>query len=87
MLEGISRKTVIEICDELGIPCATNINKDEFLSANEVFIATTAGGPVPLHMRMKIFSVMIRYHCKDFTNLLGLHMRKDLSLKVCYNMR
>ena len=46
MLEGISRKTVIEICDELGIPCeATNINKDEFLSANEVFIATTAGGP------------------------------------------
>ena len=34
MLEGISRKTVFEICEELGIRCeATNILKDDFLNA------------------------------------------------------
>jgi branched-chain amino acid aminotransferase len=49
MLEGISRKTVLEICADLGIPCAqTDISLDEFLSADEVFTATTAGGPVPV---------------------------------------
>jgi branched-chain amino acid aminotransferase len=49
MLEGISRKTVLEICVDLGIPCAeTDISLDEFLSADEIFTATTAGGPVPV---------------------------------------
>jgi len=49
MLEGISRKTVLEICADLGIPCAeADISLAEFLSADEVFTATTAGGPVPV---------------------------------------
>ena len=49
MLEGISRKTVLEICVELGIPCAeADISLAEFLSADELFTATTAGGPVPV---------------------------------------
>ncbi len=47
MLEGITRKTVLEICAELDLPHeAKNITADEFLSADEVFTATTAGGPV-----------------------------------------
>ena len=49
MLEGITRKTVIEICSELGYPCeARDINVSEFLDADEIFTATTAGGPVPV---------------------------------------
>jgi branched-chain amino acid aminotransferase len=49
MLEGISRKTVMEICAELGVPCeARDIPRDVFLDADEVFTATTAGGPVPV---------------------------------------
>lgn len=46
MLEGITRKTVLEICAELGLPHEVkDITSDEFLSAEEVFTATTAGGP------------------------------------------
>ena len=49
ILEGISRKTVMEICVELNIPCnATNITQDELLNADEVFTATTAGGLTPV---------------------------------------
>ncbi|MCP5088986.1 MAG: branched-chain amino acid--2-keto-4-methylthiobutyrate aminotransferase [Rhodobacteraceae bacterium] len=47
VLEGITRKTVLEISAELGLPCATRgISAQEFLNAEEVFTATTAGGPV-----------------------------------------
>lgn len=49
MLEGISRRTVLEICAELGLPHEVkDITAQEFLSAEEVFTATTAGGPVPV---------------------------------------
>ncbi|MDB2470377.1 aminotransferase class IV, partial [Paracoccaceae bacterium] len=49
MLEGISRKTVLEICAALDIPCAsTDISEEAFMNAEEVFTATTAGGPVPV---------------------------------------
>ena len=49
ILEGISRKTVMEICIELNIPCkSTNITQDELLNADEVFTATTAGGLTPV---------------------------------------
>ena len=49
MLEGISRKTVMEICTELDVPCkAWDIPLNAFLEADEVFTATTAGGPVPV---------------------------------------
>ena len=45
MLEGISRKTVLEICAALDIPCAaTDISEEAFMNAEEVFTATTAGG-------------------------------------------
>ena len=46
-LEGITRKTVFDICSELQIPCeATNISALELENAEEVFTATTAGGIV-----------------------------------------
>ena len=49
MLEGITRRTVMEICAQLGVPCeARDISGEAFLNADEVFTATTAGGPVPV---------------------------------------
>jgi len=46
-LHGITRRTVMEICDDLEIPCdAIDIPVEEFLEADEVFTATTGGGPV-----------------------------------------
>ncbi len=43
-LEGITRKTVFDICSELQIPCeATDISAMELENAEEVFTATTAG--------------------------------------------
>ena len=48
-LEGITRKTVFDICSELQIPCAaTDISAMELQNADEVFTATTAGGIVPV---------------------------------------
>lgn len=48
-LEGITRRTVLEICEELGIPIEVrDIAVDEFLSGQEAFTATTAGGPVSI---------------------------------------
>ncbi len=47
VLEGITRKTVFEISAELGLESeARDITAEEFLNADEVFTATTAGGPV-----------------------------------------
>lgn len=47
MLEGITRRTVLEVCAELNLPHEVkDITADEFLLADEVFTATTAGGPV-----------------------------------------
>ncbi|MCP5072780.1 MAG: branched-chain amino acid--2-keto-4-methylthiobutyrate aminotransferase [Rhodobacteraceae bacterium] len=47
MLEGITRRTVLEICAELGLATEVrDIPAKEFLDAKEVFTATTAGGPV-----------------------------------------
>ena len=49
MLMGITRQTVLEICAELNLPHQIrNIDADEFLQADEIFTATTAGGPVPV---------------------------------------
>jgi branched-chain amino acid aminotransferase len=48
-LEGITRKTVLDICSELQIPYAANdISAMELQNADEVFTATTAGGIVPV---------------------------------------
>ncbi|MCL5777463.1 aminotransferase class IV [Limibaculum sp. FT325] len=48
-LEGITRQTVLEAAAELGIPAEVrDLPLAEFIEADEVFTATTAGGPVPV---------------------------------------
>ncbi len=47
-LEGITRLTVLDICRELGIPARiTRFKADDLLAADEIFLATTAGGVMP----------------------------------------
>lgn len=49
VLEGITRKTVIEICAALGLNCEErDIPVAEFLNADEVFISSSGGGPLPI---------------------------------------
>jgi branched-chain amino acid aminotransferase len=48
VLEGITRKAVIEICGDLGVPCRVGkVSADEARDADEIFITTTAGGVMP----------------------------------------
>jgi len=58
VLEGITRRTVLEVCAEAGI--ATEVRTlplAELMEADEVFISTTAGGPVPVtRVDQRIFS-------------------------------
>jgi branched-chain amino acid aminotransferase len=48
-LEGITRASVMELCQELGIPTACRrIHADELRAAQEVFMTTTAGSIMPV---------------------------------------
>ncbi|MBK0398835.1 aminotransferase class IV [Limibaculum sp. M0105] len=48
-LEGITRQTVLDAAAEAGVAAEVrDIPLAEFLDADEVFTATTAGGPVPV---------------------------------------
>ena len=47
-LEGVTRRTVIELCQELGIPVEVRpFSGAELREADEVFLSTTAGGIMP----------------------------------------
>jgi branched-chain amino acid aminotransferase len=47
-LHGITRKTVLELCREMDIAASvTAIRRQELEEADEVFLATTAGGVMP----------------------------------------
>jgi branched-chain amino acid aminotransferase len=47
-LEGITRESVFEICNELGISVEVRpLTAQELLDADEIFTATTAGGVMP----------------------------------------
>lgn len=49
VLEGISRRTVIELCERLGIPLEiAPIPLAEFRQADEVFLSSTGGGVLPI---------------------------------------
>jgi branched-chain amino acid aminotransferase len=49
VLEGITRKTVIELTAEHGIPLeARPVPSDELRRADEVFLSSTAGGIIPI---------------------------------------
>jgi branched-chain amino acid aminotransferase len=48
-LEGITRKSVIELCAELGVSCEVRpLPEAELHAADELFICTTAGGVMPV---------------------------------------
>jgi branched-chain amino acid aminotransferase len=48
VLEGITRPSVFELCEELAVPCeARPLPAAELLEADEIFLATTAGGIMP----------------------------------------
>ncbi len=47
VLEGISRQTVLDLCDELGLEVESRrISADEFRNADELFVTSTAGGVI-----------------------------------------
>ena len=49
MLEGITRRSVLELCAELGIPAGTGtLSVAALKAADEVFITSTAGGIMPV---------------------------------------
>ena len=48
-LEGVTRRSVIELCAQLGVTCEVRpYSVDELRSADEVFLSTTAGGIMPV---------------------------------------
>ena len=49
VLEGISRRTVIELCGSLGIPLRIEpVPAGDLASADEVFLSSTGGGVLPI---------------------------------------
>lgn len=49
VLPGITRRTVLDLCAEIGLPAAAaNISCDDIKKADEVFITSTAGGIMPV---------------------------------------
>lgn len=49
MLEGISRRTAIELCQRLGLPVRVEpVPVEFFRSADEVFLTSTGGGILPI---------------------------------------
>lgn len=49
LLEGVTRRTVFELANELGIEAKTaNLEPQELIEAPEAFLSTTAGGIIPV---------------------------------------
>ena len=58
VLEGISRQTILDICDELSLEKEVRpISREEFMEADEIFLTTSSGGVVPItKVNDRIFS-------------------------------
>lgn len=49
VLEGVTRRTVLELAERLGMPAALeDVPIDDVFKADEIFMATTAGGIMPI---------------------------------------
>ena len=87
-LEGITRKTVFDICSELQIPCeATDISAMELANAEEVFTATTAGGIVPVtrvNERILGNDAPGEITQQILTTYWDFHTRPDLNTEIMY---
>ena len=58
VLEGITRKVAMEICESQNLPIEVcNITLEEFMEADELFATTTGGGIVPItRINDRVFS-------------------------------
>ena len=87
-LEGITRKTVFDICGELQLPCeATDISAMELQNADEVFTATTAGGIVPVTRidgRILGNDAAGEVTQKILDTYWDFHKRTDLNTEIIY---
>ena len=89
MLEGISRLTILDICDELSIQKQVRpITKEEFMEADEIFLSTSSGGVVPItKVNNRIFSnnapgEMTNKILKCYWNWTE---KSDLRIEIDYN--
>ena len=49
VLEGVTRASVRELCEEMGIPFSlAKVTPDQFRQADEIFLSSTAGGIMPI---------------------------------------
>ena len=49
VLQGITRQTVFDICQQIGIDCvAKDLSPDQLMQSDEVFVTSTAGGIMPV---------------------------------------
>ena len=49
VLDGMTRRTVMELCEETGVPCRPErIAKSRLAGADEVFLSSSAGGVIPI---------------------------------------
>jgi branched-chain amino acid aminotransferase len=49
VFEGMTRRTIIQLCPELGLPCEVRpVATRELPAADEIFLTSTAGGVMPV---------------------------------------
>ncbi|HEV2160521.1 aminotransferase class IV [Bradyrhizobium sp.] len=49
VLDGMTRRTTLELCEEMGIAAAAgSISETQLLQSNEIFLTSTAGGIIPI---------------------------------------
>jgi branched-chain amino acid aminotransferase len=49
LLEGVTRRTVFDLCQSIGLPAETaNLTAEDFAAADEAFISSTGGGVIPV---------------------------------------
>lgn len=49
VLDGMTRRTTLELCEEMGIAAAAGtLSETQLTQANEIFITSTAGGIIPI---------------------------------------
>ena len=59
VLEGMTRRTVFELCEMEGFECnETTISPKTLLSADEVFLSSTAGGLIPVTFTSSVYTLV-----------------------------
>ena len=75
-LEGITRLSVEELCEELGLPfSARPVPASELQDADEIFLSTTAGGIMP------VSRLDGRIYCNDRPGPISARLRETFWAK------